>query len=61
MNPKLSLALGYQTSQRAAFSAIWILVTVGLRKLPEWVGRKKRFKVSLFLDSHCISEKKLST
>lgn len=32
-----------------------------LRKLPEWVGRKKRFKVSLFLDLHCVSEKELST
>jgi hypothetical protein len=25
------------------------------------VGRKKRFKVSLFLDLHCVSEKELST
>lgn len=42
-------------------SAAQILVTLGLGKLLNRMGRKKGFKVSFFPDSLCISKKKLST
>lgn len=54
----MSLAWGYQTSHETALSAMQILVTLGLRKS---VGRKRGFKVLFFLQSHCISKKRLST